>query len=97
MNELTISVTIAERPYRLTIQRDEEEVIRKATDEINKKIKEYSNNFAFNDIQDLIAMVILEFATKVVNFEEDLKGNETKTINKLVDLNKLLTDSLDNN
>ena len=97
MNELTISVTIAERPYRLTIQRDEEEVIRKATDEINKKIKEYSNNFAFNDIQDLIAMVILEFATKVVNFEEDLKGNETKTINKLVDINKLLSDSLDNN
>lgn len=97
MNELTISVTIAERPYRLTIQRDEEEVIRKATDEINKKIKEYSNNFAFNDIQDLIAMVILEFATKVVNFEEDLTGNETNTINKLVDINKLLSDSLDNN
>ncbi len=97
MSELTISVTIAERPYRLTIQRDEEEVIRKATDEINKKIKEYSNNFAFNDIQDLIAMVILEFATKVVNFEGDLKGDETKTINKLVDINKLLIDSLDNN
>jgi cell division protein ZapA len=97
MNELTISVTIAERPYRLTIQRDEEEVIRKATNEINKKIKEYSNNFAFNDIQDLIAMVVLEFATKVVNFEKDLSGNETETINKLVDLNKLLSDSLDNN
>ncbi len=97
MNELTISVTIAERPYRLTIQRDEEEVIRKATDEINKKIKEYSNNFAFNDIQDLIAMVILEFATKVVNFEEDLKGNETTTLTKLVDINKLLSDSLDKN
>jgi cell division protein ZapA len=95
MNELTISVTIAERPYRLTIQRDEEEVIRKATNEINKKIKEYSSNFAFNDIQDLIAMVVLEFATKVVNFEEDFKGNETKTRNKLIVLNKLLSESLD--
>ncbi|NOX45953.1 MAG: cell division protein ZapA [Chlorobi bacterium] len=97
MNELTISVTIAERPYRLTIQRDEEEVIRKATNEINKKIKEYSSNFAFNDIQDLIAMVVLEFATKVANFEGEHKGNETKTINKLIGINKLLSDSLDNN
>lgn len=97
MNELTISVTIADRPYRLTIQRDEEEVIRKATIEINKKIKEYSNNFAFNDFQDLIAMVVLEFATKVINFEEDLGSNEKNTSKKLVDLNNLLTNSLEKN
>ncbi len=94
MSELTISVTIAERPYRLTIQRDEEEVIRKATNEINKKIKEYSNNFAFNDMQDLIAMVILEFSTKVIKFEEDLKGNDNNINNKLVELDMLLSNNL---
>ncbi|RLD52752.1 MAG: cell division protein ZapA [Bacteroidetes bacterium] len=96
MNELTISVTIAERPYRLTIKREEEEVIRKATNEINKKIKEYSDNFAFNDMQDLIAMVILEFSTKVVNFEEDLKSNDNTTNDKLVELDMLLSNSLKN-
>ncbi len=94
MSELTISVTIAERPYRLTIQRDEEEVIRKATNEINKKIKEYSNNFAFNDMQDLIAMVILEFSTKVIKFEEDLKGDDNNINNKLVELDMLLSNDL---
>ncbi len=94
MSELTISVAIAERPYRLTIQRDEEEVIRKATNEINKKIKEYSNNFAFNDMQDLIAMVILEFSTKVIKFEEDLKGDDDNINNKLVELDMLLSNDL---
>ena len=94
MSELTISVAIAERPYRLTIQRDEEEVIRKATNEINKKIKEYSNNFAFNDMQDLIAMVILEFSTKVIKFEEDLKGDDDNINNKLVELDMLLSNNL---
>ena len=94
MSEFTISVTIAERPYRLTIQREEEEVIRKATNEINRKIKEYSNNFAFNDMQDLIAMVILEFSTKVIKFEEDLKGNDNTINNKLVELDMLLSNNL---
>lgn len=59
MEELTISVIIADRPYRLTIKRDEEEVIRKAAESINNMIKEYSSNYAFNDKQDLLAMVAL--------------------------------------
>jgi cell division protein ZapA len=59
MDELTITVTIAERPYRLTIKRSEEEIIRKAANEINKKIKFYSENYAYNDRQDLMAMFTL--------------------------------------
>lgn len=94
MSELTISVTIAERPYRLTIQREEEEVIRKAANEINRKIKEYSSNFAFNDMQDLIAMVILEFSTKIIKFEENLEDNNNSINNELVELDKLLSNNL---
>ena len=45
MEELTISVAIADRPYRLTIKRSEEELIRKAANEINKNIKYYSDFF----------------------------------------------------
>ena len=59
MEELTITVNIADRPYRLKIKREEEEIIRKAVKEIEHRIKEYSEHFAFNDKQDLMAMVLV--------------------------------------
>ena len=51
MEELTITVNIADRPYRLKIKREEEEIIRKAVREIDARIKEYSEHFSFNDKQ----------------------------------------------
>ncbi|MCD4729305.1 MAG: cell division protein ZapA, partial [Bacteroidales bacterium] len=71
MEELTISVAIADRPYRLTIKRSEEEIIRKAADEINKNIKYYSDNFSYNDRQDLLAMVTLEKTTNALINKND--------------------------
>jgi cell division protein ZapA (FtsZ GTPase activity inhibitor) len=63
MEELTITVNIADRPYRLKIKREEEEIIRKAVKDIDLRIREYSEHFAFNDKQDLMAMVLLHYAS----------------------------------
>ena len=38
MDELAITVKIADRPYRMTVKAEEEEVIRKAARLINEKI-----------------------------------------------------------
>ncbi|MBN2175428.1 MAG: cell division protein ZapA [Bacteroidales bacterium] len=94
MDELTISVIIAERPYRLTIKREEEEIIRKAANEINRTIKQYSESFAYNDKQDLLAMVALEQTTNALKKEiENKKSN--KTLNeKLVLIDELLSKNL---
>ena len=94
MDELTISVMIAERPYRLTIKREEEEIIRKAANEINKTIKQYSENFAYNDKQDLLAMVALEQTTDA--FKKETENNKrNKTLNeKLVLIDELLSKNL---
>jgi len=86
MDELTISVTIADRPYRLTINRKEEEMIRRAANEINKKIKQYSENYAFNDKQDLLAMVALETTTNALQSEDKLKENEKELLIELTDI-----------
>ncbi len=69
MDELTISVKIADRPYRMTVRQEEEEVIRKAARLINEKIREYANTYAFNDHQDLLSMVSLWFATSALKAE----------------------------
>ena len=60
MSELSIKVTIGGRSYPLTINRSEEEKIRKAVSEIDKNIKELKNNYAVVDMQDLLAMTALE-------------------------------------
>ena len=94
MEELTISVKIADRPYRLTIKKDEEEIIRKAAKQINEKIKEYGNSYAYNDKQDLLSMVAILFATKSIGLEEELKGKDSKLIVKLAEIEKVLSENI---
>ena len=67
MSELSIKVMIGSRSYPLTINRSEEEKIRKAVSEIDKNIKELKNNYAVIDMQDLLAMTALEYATDSVS------------------------------
>jgi len=95
MEELTITVNIADRPYRLKIKREEEEVIRKAVKEIEQRIREYSEHFAFNDKQDLMAMVLLHYASTVKKLESDLSSGESMVIKRLQMMEQLITDHLD--
>ncbi len=97
MEELTISVTIADRPYRLTINRNEEETIRKAANEINAKIKFYAERFAYNDRQDLLAMVTLEKTTDALKKGETLEASQEEIETKLNEIDRLLSESLHKN
>jgi len=95
MDELTITVNIADRPYRLRIKREEEEIIRKAAKEIELRIKEYSEHFAFNDKQDLLAMVLLHYASTTQKLEGDLNSEEHMVITRLQQMEELITHTLD--
>lgn len=94
MNEFTISVKIADRPYRLTIKREDEEQIRRAANDINEKVKQYSENFAFNDKQDLLAMVALEERSSSMISNEKLKGTENTVVKDLEEIDRYLQDNL---
>lgn len=94
MEEFTISVNIADRPYRLTIKREEEEVIRKAANKINDTLKNYSENYAFNDRQDLLAMVALGEATLALNNEYKLSDIDNSVVKDLTEIDSLLAENL---
>jgi cell division protein ZapA len=94
MEDLTITVNIADRPYRLKIKREEEEVIRKAVKEIELRIKEYSDHFAFNDKQDLMSMVLLHYASTAQKLESDILSGENMVISKLQQMEDLIKDQL---
>ncbi len=95
MDELTITVNIADRPYRLKIKREEEEIIRRAVKEIEMRIKEYSQHFAFNDKQDLLAMVLLHFASTAQKLESDLSSGEDMMLTKLRQMEEIITHHID--
>ena len=92
MSELSIKVTIGGRSYPLTINRSEEERIRKAVSEIDKNIKELKNNYAVVDMQDLLAMTALEYAADSVkqnsSVEFDHLSKEIIQLRDELDLNK---------
>lgn len=83
MDEFSITVSIADRPYRLRIEPKDEEIIRRAAKEINELIREYATTYAYNDNQDLLAMAALNFATAAMNAESQRSSIQAEIIEKL--------------
>ena len=90
MEEQSITVTIADRPYKLTVKREDEEIFREATKSINERLKSYAVNFAYKDKQDLLAMVALQYTTNALRNERVLAFRDKELVEKLDHLNKLL-------
>lgn len=94
MDDFTIKVMIAGRPYRLTIDRKNEELILNAANQLEAKMKDYAADYAFKDQQDLLAMVALQFATSTLTFEKLALDTEYQIIEKLETVDSILTDTL---
>ncbi len=68
-DKLSIRINIADRYYPLKIDRNEEEKIRTATKIINETVSQYRTKYGGKDVQDFLAMVALQYATKVIDYE----------------------------
>ena len=88
-DQLSIKLNIGGRTYPLTIDRKEEELVRKAANRINDNIKELQENYAVKDMQDLLAMTALMFANK------SLSSTGAVESDKLVDALKLYDSELE--
>ncbi len=94
MNELSISLPIADRSYKLAIDKEHEELFRKAAKLIDKRIKDYSGSYAYKDKQDLLAMVALEYATGYLQNDQMLSDNESQWKAKLRAIDHTLDEQL---
>lgn len=94
MELIKISVNIADRPYRLKIDKKEEEGVRMAAKSIEKRIKEYSENFAYQDKQDLLAMVALHFASNSQRLEMKKAYKDNELEKKLNEIDTILSENL---
>jgi|ERR1035437_9433072 cell division protein ZapA len=94
MSEFSISITVADRPYKLVVEKVQEEVFRNASKLIDKRIKEYSSSYAFKDKQDLLAMVALEYTVSFLQNEKETKASELVVDEKLTKIDKALNQLL---
>lgn len=74
MASLSIKIKIANRTYPMTINRESEEGVRRAVKKIEERIKFYEKNYAIQDRQDLVAMCLIEVASKL----ESISNNSSK-------------------
>ena len=94
MGEISIKVTIAGRVYPLTVKNEEEEGVRKATKLINERVKEYEDNFAVRDKQDLLAMIALQLASQNITLESKATLEEEGLGGRLIAMEVFVSDYL---
>jgi cell division protein ZapA (FtsZ GTPase activity inhibitor) len=94
MSEFSISITVADRPYKLVIDKEHEELFRRAAKLIENRIKTYSSNYAYKDKQDLLAMVALDNTINLLQHEHNTDEKDTNLEKTLIELDKALTEVL---
>ncbi|CAM3420042.1 Cell division protein ZapA [Flavobacterium longum] len=93
--KLKIKISIADRVYPLTVDMAQEEGLRSAAKKIDMMIKQFEENYAVRDKQDVLAMCALQFAAQVEQKQMDNAIDGTETIGRLAKLNDLLAQHLD--
>jgi cell division protein ZapA len=88
--KLKIKISIADRVYPLTIDPRQEEGLRKAAKSIDKLMKQFEQNYAVRDKQDVLAMCALQFAAKVEQESLDTTEDDILVTKKLEAMQELL-------
>lgn len=90
---IPVNVVIADRTFRVRIDKKDEELLQQTTRLINNKINEFRTLFAGKDTQDYVSMVLLWFATEQMSSAQEVI-NQQEISDKLARLQALLDKSL---
>ena len=94
--KLKIKISVADRVYPLTVEPAQEEGLRSASKKIDAMIKQFEENYAVRDKQDVLAMCALQFASQVEQKQIDNAIDGEETIERIKRLNSLLDQYLEN-
>ena len=92
--KLSIKINIANRLYPMKVNKESEEQIRLAAKNIEDRIKFYEKNYEINDKQDLLAMCLIEFATKIKLQNHNHKKEMSDLSHDLNQINNILSEKL---
>jgi len=93
MSKVSIKIVIAGRNYPLTINEGEEELVRKAVEDINTNVQKLQESYAVKDMQDLLAMTSLQLATR--SNTDSSEGKERVLKTEMLDALRRLSESIE--
>ncbi|MBP7496577.1 MAG: cell division protein ZapA [Bacteroidales bacterium] len=88
-DKMKITVNIADRPYTMTILKDDEEYVRKAAKYINNELETMAKKYLIKDNQDLLAMFCLQTNNMLVKLQNNINSYDKMT-ERLLELDNLL-------
>ena len=94
MDKLSIKLHIANRIYPMKIERKSEEFIRNSVKKIEERLKFYEENYAIKDKQDLLAMCLIEYASKFESVNNKRVVEDDGLSEKLAEIDSLLSSSI---
>jgi len=95
LDKLSIKLHIANRIYPMKIDRDSEEYIRNSVRKIEERLKFYEDNYAIKDKQDLLAMCLIEYASKFETLNNKKEVEDDDLIEQLTQLENILTENIE--
>ncbi len=90
METISASVNILGRTYKLRVSKEDEAALRKAAEAIDNQAKQYGNMYAYNDHQDLLAMVALTQITQLTKIQDSLRFKDTDLAQRLQSIDSVL-------
>ena len=90
-----IKLNIANRIYPLNVNPSQEEILRKASKQINDMVNEYEKKYAVQDKQDSLAMCALQISRQSEKFSKSESNSINEINDKLKSINDLVIQSLD--
>ena len=94
MDKLSIKLHIANRIYPMKIERKSEEFIRNSVKKIEERLKYYEENYAIKDKQDLLAMCLIEYASKFESVSNKKIVNDDGLSEKLAEIEAVLSSNI---
>ena len=92
--EIRINIQVAERNYRLTIDKADEEKVRTAAQMIDERVKEFKKVYTDKDYLSLVSMACIQFATTVAKYENDSAFKDQYLDKQLDVIDDLLAENL---
>ena len=89
--KLKIKISIADRVYPLTVDFAQEEGLRSASKKIDGMIKQFEENYAVRDKQDVLAMCALQFASQLEQKQIDKSEDFQAAFDRLSEMDQKLS------
>ena len=90
MNDTPVTVNILDRNYKLKAAPGDEPFLLSAAEKINAQIAAYKKAYAYQDFQDLLAMVAIAKTTQLNKLEHITSNSEESLLERLNKLDNIL-------